>query len=350
MNTPARCLSAIAAALLAGCAGSPSMRPAALAPSEVTTVHTEYSAALVCLGGLVDASPRPPLLVHVAPIRDLTVPARYEERRLSRGGAWLVHTAIAKLGSDKVSSTLESPRRSDSRAFVLSGAWTQDDEVTSSQRGLLAGSTARLGLDIGLRGRIDHIAGDFASSHGPRVVHATAVGLSLSRRDGGAELSVDNGERKLAFGFSMVERDAPQQAQRRIVEAAVMAHVARHFQIDYAPCLQAGLGDPAAFMAQRQRVARGLDSEHIIEAQQALQRLGWLQGDADGRWGPASRRALSAFARAEGLPGVERLDPTVFALLMSKQASLGPAGEAGSEPLVGVSPQARLDPAPRAPD
>src|SRR5690606_22113112 len=109
---------------ITGCAGLPGSL-AALQPARVAPVVTEHSQALACLGQAIDRTGAARLTVFVADIADLTVPERFEGRRLSNGAGWWLHTAIGKLGTDRVVSTLEAHDRvaSTPNHLVLSGAW-----------------------------------------------------------------------------------------------------------------------------------------------------------------------------------------------------------------------------------
>jgi hypothetical protein len=317
MNKPTlRLLSiAFAGTLAAGCAGMPSLRVGGALPAPVSPVRTEHSAALECLGQLIDDSGRPPVTVYVDGIDDRTVPSRFRDRRLSKGGDWLIHTALAKVGSSRVVATMTAPAGDDARVLVLSGAWTQDDTLLRSRSGAAFGRKGDVGIDFGMRGRYDYIAADLVSSIAGRVTHAGAIGLALSERSTEAALIVDSGGEQARFGWSSGHRDGPQFAQRRIAEAAVLVHLAAHFGIAPAPCLEAGgtaadrwrdaLADYDAMSARDRHVA----------IQRGLVASGHLRGKVDGVWGGESRAALLAFQRDRGLPQRGAPNATIYALL-----------------------------------
>lgn len=231
---------------LAGCASSPVDRGPAGQPARVAPVTTEHSEALACLGQMIDRKRAPRLTVFVADIEDRTVPERFEGRRLSGGASWWLHTAIGKLGTDRVVSTLESPGKAVDTAnhLVLSGAWTQDDMKVGKLGGELAAIVSKLGIGFGASRSFDVIAGDFVSSRQGRVVHASAISVAVSSRNAGFNLQVEDGDREFELDFSRSAKEGPQFAQRRIAEAAVMVHIARAFDVDYRPCIEPG-GDPA---------------------------------------------------------------------------------------------------------
>ena len=293
---------ALATTLAAGCAAGPAPRTAQDAPMPVSQVRTEHSAALECLGALIDESGRAPITVYVDGIDDRTVPSRFRDRRLSKGGEWLAYTALAKLGTSRVVATLSAPASDDPGVLVLSGAWTQDDALLRSRSGAAFGRKGDVGIDFGINGRYDYIAADFVSSLAGRVTHAGAIGLALSERTSQAALIVDTGGEQARFGWSGGHRDGPQFAQRRIAEVAVLVHLAAHFDIAHGPCLEVGSEGAArwrdALAAYAAMDARG----RIVATQRALADAGYLQGKVDGAWGGESRSAMMRFQHALHLP------------------------------------------------
>ena len=90
-------LTAAVGALALGACSSIAPSPSAFqARAPITGITTDQSDGLVCLGRLIDAAPGGPVEVVAGSIRDRTVPRRFDERRLSKGGEWWVHTAVAK--------------------------------------------------------------------------------------------------------------------------------------------------------------------------------------------------------------------------------------------------------------
>jgi len=311
---------ALATTLGTGCASMPPPRAANAAPPPVTPVRTEHSAALACLGALIDESGRPPITVHVDGIDDRTVPSRFRERRLSKGGEWLVYTAPSKLGTSRVFATLDAPASDDRSVLVLSGAWTQDDALLRARSGAGFGRKGDVGVDFGMVGRYDYIAADLVSSIAGRVTHASAIGLALSERSTQAALIIDAGGEQARFGWSSGHRDGPQFAQRRIAEAAVLVHIGAHFGIAHGPCLAAGGED-----AQRWRDALAAHAalpprERVAAVQRGLQAAGYLRGKADGAWGSQSRTALLRFQRDHGLPQRGEPSAAMHALLAIRSA------------------------------
>lgn len=184
MKTPIPALGITAAALfgLGGCATLVNDQ-ASDYRSTVNPVMTEHSLALSCLGELIDRSGKPVLTVFVDDVPDTTVPRRFDERRLSSGGAWWLHTAIDRLGTRKVRSADADRSRPRGNHIVLEGAWTQDD-ANVGRGGADASGRRRTGtglfdLGFGFERRTDLIAGDFMSSRGGHVLHASAISVAV---------------------------------------------------------------------------------------------------------------------------------------------------------------------------
>lgn len=209
---------------------------------QIQDVQTDYSLGLSCLGQRIDRSDRPAVQVFVDPIRDQTVPGRFDERRLSSGGKWWFITALQKIDAKKIRVVTQDGSQADPRNpshLVLSGAWTQDDLEVGRQEGGFKAWIPQAVLDFGARRSYDVIAGDFVSSRGGQVTHAAAISVVVSSARAGMNLEVEDGERKFSLGFSQQRNEGPQFAQRRIAEAAVMVHMARAFGVDYRPCIDA---------------------------------------------------------------------------------------------------------------
>jgi hypothetical protein len=301
--------------LLAGCVSVPKAPSDVVAGAGVGYVVTEHSPALECFGALIDESGQPPLRVYVDHIADRTVPSRFRERRLSKGGEWLVHTALSKLRSRTVVATVDRAEARNPEVLVISGAWTQDDALVSGRSGALFGRSGDVGLDVGIRGRYDFIAADLLSTQGGVVRHASAIGLAVGEHDAGAALLIDSGGEKLRFGFSARQRDGAQHAQRRIAEAAVMVHLAQHFGIGYATCLGVGVAEPGRYREALADFEARSPRDRVIAMQRGLAEAGLLADPADGAWGPRSREALLRFQRAHRLPATGRPSPVAYALL-----------------------------------
>lgn len=317
------CLSVLA---LSACSTLEPTTRALTGSAEVTPVVTEHSFGLQCLGGLIDDAALEPIVIHVDRIRDRTIPARLNDRsRLSQAGEWLVVTAISKLETQRVRSTLEADARKLGQrpAFTITGAWTQDDELMRSSGGLgdLRWLTGRLRLE-GER-RFDYVAGDFVSSQNGVVNFSTAVGVFVGSQEVDARLLVDDGQESAQVGFEGLWADGPQLAQRRIAEAATLVHVSRYYGIDFRPCLESGWGDPAQFRRSLDAYASMRDTERNRRVQTLLSDLGFEAGTVDGSWGRNSSQALMSFQTQKGLPVTGVVSPVVYALLESQAARSG---------------------------
>lgn len=312
-------LSAIALAGLSACGSLDVIEPrdpGLNAKSEVTPVLTEHSFALQCLGSLVDESNVQPIVIEVDSIRDRTIPDRLNDlSRLSQASEWLVITAISKMETRRIRSTRDAEDSATRPAFVIDGAWTQDDELLRQSGGLgdLEWLTGRLRL--GADRRFDYIAGDFVTEVDGVIEFSTAIGVFVGADDIEARLLVDDGVNSASVGFDARWADGPQLAQRRIAEAATLIHVARFFEIDYRPCLESGLGDPARYRASLQRFDSMSAHDRQRAAQSALAELGYNPGRIDGAWGDQSRGALMAFQAERGIPVTGELSSSVFALV-----------------------------------
>ena len=312
-------LSAFAFASLSACSTLDLVEPrdpGLSAKSEVTPVLTEHSFALQCLGSLIEDSPIQPIVVEVDSIRDRTIPNRLNDvSRLSQASEWLVITAISKMETGRVRSTRDAEGSPVTPAFTIDGAWTQDDELLRQSGGLgnLEWLTGRLRL--GADRRFDYIAGDFVTEVDGVIEFATAIGVFVGSDEVDARLLVDDGVNSASIGFDARWADGPQLAQRRIAEAATLIHVARFFDIDYRPCLESGLGDPALYRESLRRFETMGLQDRKRAAQAALSELGYNPGRIDGAWGDQSRGALMAFQIARGIPVTGELSPSVFALV-----------------------------------
>jgi hypothetical protein len=285
--------------------------------SPVSPVLTEHTPGLRCLGGLIEASGRGRVFVLVHDIEDTTVPRFNEDRRLSLGGSYVLQTALSRLETDQVVGVMnEGAARGP--LLALSGAWTQDDQFVS-QGGVGVGVSVGDGsARLGGRTSYDFIAGDFISSQNGQVRLSTAVGVALSRRGNEALLVVDDGEDRAEIGLDRRLVQGAQMAQRRILEAVTLVHLADYFGIDYRPCLEIAAQTPDAFISAITMYERSGERERNRMVQQELQRLGHLTETPDGLWGPVSRRALSDYQALERLPITGAHNAVVFALMASQ--------------------------------
>jgi hypothetical protein len=280
----------------------------------VSPVLTEHSTSLKCLGGLIEQSPQAPVSVVVHEIEDTTVPRYNEERRLSKGGDFVLHTAISRLETAKARGVLDM-EAAGSRVVALGGAWTQDD-VYVTQRGVsLREKSGNFSTKLGARTGYDFIAGDFTSSINGRVLLSTAVGVALARKGNEALLVVDDGSGGAEIGLDSRTVQGPQMAQRRILEAVALVHLAHFFKIDYRPCLETAAGAPTAFTASLSTYQSFDAGARHRAIQMELQRLGHFGGTPSTRWDPAARKALSAWQATHQLPITGQPSATLYALL-----------------------------------
>lgn len=283
----------------------------------VSPVLTEHSAGLRCLGGLIDQSGAAPVSVIVRDIDDTTVPLLNEDRRLSMGGAFVLQTALSRLETNKVQGVLDAARAGP-RALTLSGAWTQDDLFTKEGGLGVRVRSGQVRAGIGRRASFDFIAGDFASSVNGRVRLSTAVGVALPRRGNEAFLVIDDGDDGAEIGLDKRRVQGAQMAQRRVLEAVALVHIAEYFQIDYRPCLEASRTSPAAFSDAIRRYGRMSRSEQNDAVRAELARLGYqTSSSSPGGWDQGASAALGAFQSARRLPSTGRHSPILFALLAS---------------------------------
>ena len=322
-------LSLLSAAALSACATLEGPTSPPLGRGEVAPVNTEHSFGLKCLGQLIEDTNRPPLIVHIDRIRDRTIPVRLnDESRLSQAGEWLFHTAIAKMETPQVRSSL-STSNADKRTpgrLILSGAWTQDDELLRRQDGDLDGAVGRFRFGVDRRQSFDYIAGDFTSSTGEDevVTFATAIGVMLSSGDMGARLLAEFSGDVIDLEFEKRWADGPQMAQRRIAEAATLVHVARHFDVDYRPCLETGWSSASAYRRSLDAYAAMSGGERNKNVQSYLSALGYDAGVADGVWGAKSARALMGYQADKNLPVTGRHSAVIFALIVSDAQAAPP--------------------------
>ena len=242
--------------------------------------------------------PSRPVVVHVDRIRDRTIPNRLtRESRLSQAGEWLIHTAIAKMETERVRSTLSDSRKASGQSdrLAISGAWTQDDELMRQNLG--DGEVGSMSFMFGLGGsrRSDYIAGDFTSSVNDVVTFASAVGVMVGSGDVDAHLFVENSGEFLDISFERRWADGPQISQRRIAEAAILVHIAKYYELDYKPCLESGWSGPAQYEASVNRYRKATKQTQNIMTQTLLNDLGYDAGNPDGVWDERSTRAMSSY-------------------------------------------------------
>lgn len=316
------CMAAVST-LAGGCATSEPASDMLRNAEAVTPVLTEHSAGLKCLGALIDQSRARPVDIVINDIDDTTVPLLNEERRLSMGGQYVLRTALSRMESPRVNGVVNASRAGP-RVLEFTGAWTQDDQFTRDT-GLSV--RARLGKYFGAlggRNAYDFIAGDFASSVDGRVLLSTAVGVVLSRKGRSALLVIDDGGDRSEIGLDRSNVDGAQMAQRRILEAVALVHVADYFNIDYRPCLQASFATPDAFVSALGRYSSEPARARAGLVQQELSRLGYLAPAPDGQWGPVSRSALMSFQARMNLPPTGAPSGVMYAFLATTENEAKP--------------------------
>ena len=296
------------------------------ARAPISAIDTDQTAGLRCLGRLIEASPRGPVEVVIGSIRDRTTPPEFRDRRLSRGGEWWVHTAIANLGTTKVrssepGSTSGSTSGSGGRQLHFEGAWTQDDRVGLEGDAEFAAVIGSVAFSLFGEVEYDLIVGDFTTVRNGRVTYASAVGAVISAGSGDSEFFIRDGRDSYAFDIGAGVTEGPQMAQRQITEAAVAAHLAAYYDVDLRSCLvvrgaerrTAAVGTtasptaaPTAGLTGNERYAELSPRQRHLGLQQALKTLGHYQGRIDGIWGPQSAAALQRFAQQAQLPASDR--------------------------------------------
>jgi len=305
--------------LMTACSTFETPHAPAYGRTATTPVMTEHSLGLRCLGALIDQSPAPGVIVHVERIRDRTIPSRLnDESRLSQAGEWLIHTAIAKMESTKVRSTLKTSKSSDPGHILISGAWTQDDELVRRKTGDVDGQIGRFRFGIDADRSFDYVAGDFTTSNRGIVTFASAVGVMLASGDVGARLLVEDGNDSVDVSFDNRWADGPQFAQRRIAEAVTLIHLSRHYRIDYRPCLEAGWAGPSFFADAYDAFVAAKKNQQNRLIQEGLTTLGYDAGPVDGVWGAKSASALARYQSEHGLPITGRTSPVIYGLIAAK--------------------------------
>jgi Putative peptidoglycan binding domain len=311
---------ALACSMVASCGSLPMPDIPLMGSSETTPVVTEHSHALQCLGALIDGGKLPAVLIEVDEIRDRTVPERLSRpSRLSQAGEWLVVTAISKLETVRVRSALEDDaKKARSKPdFRLSGAWTQDDELLRQSAGLLDLGWLTGALNLGGDRNFDYVAGDFASVRDGVVQYSTAIGVLVGANGVDAQLLVEDGVNQARIGFKSRWADGPQMAQRRIAEAATLIHVARHYKIDFLPCLESGWADPDGFRRDMQRYTDAAEGDRHRLIKEDLRLLGYQPGSSDATWDSTAARALAAYQSDNGIPLTGKHSPAVYGIIRS---------------------------------
>lgn len=309
--------------VMTGCSSLTPNQHASSYATSVKPVMTEYSQALSCVGGLIDKSRAAPLSVYVRDIKDDTVPSRHRDRRLSKGGAWWFHTAIDKMQSRRVTSLVKLPpqsQRGKMNLLILGGAWTQDDIKVGSSGSSLGLKNLGGGMFDNLgwfrKTQASVIAGDFVSMKNNQVTHASAISLALNSSDNSYKLRIDDGSRRLDLGLAGEVNEGPQFAQRRIVEAAALVHLARAFKVDYRPCVEQQWSNPAYYQKQIRAYMAASKKGQNKRMQKALLAAGYYTGQIDGLWGAQSERSLNRFMLRQGMVASGKPSAHTYGLLI----------------------------------
>ena len=211
--------------------------------AEVTTIETPNTSVLSCLGDMIDASPQNPVYINVHRLRDETIPEYFRERGLTNGGMWLATTAISRLNTDKVVAVLARYSNDDLLPDDITrvdfrGAFTQFDRLGVTGSANVRATFRKFGFDFGLSEEYELITGDFTTSINGRVLNSTAVGIIVLTNSGAGTLLWNDGGKSGRVQLRGRMREGRQNAQRHIIEAATVLHIASYFGLDYKECLE----------------------------------------------------------------------------------------------------------------
>ncbi|MEM7222556.1 MAG: peptidoglycan-binding domain-containing protein [Pseudomonadota bacterium] len=324
----------LAICLTAGCTVVDPGVEAFQASAAVSSIRTQHSVALQCLGRLIEADSARALDIYVEAIPDRTVPRFFRQRGLSRGGAWWIRTAVKRLETNRIRVLIEtdtSPmqRRPGTDLLVFSGAWTQLDR-RGADRGLaIEVSVGDAAFAIGGDQAFDLIAGDFTTSIDGVVIHASGVGVVVRTSTGEADLLIDDGKYAGAISLNGANVEGTQMAQRQVTEAAVMIHIADYYQLDYRSCLETAWSTPHASKDAVDQFRQMDPAAQARAFQVLLSELGFYKAAVDGIWGQQSREALMAFESEKSLPLSGIPSATLFVALSraTGKAPIGPEPE-----------------------
>ncbi len=210
--------------------------------AEVAMIKTPHTSVLSCLGEMIDASSYNPVFVNVHRLRDETIPEDFEDRGLTGGGMWLAATAITRLNTDKVVAILarfsdEDKLPDNITKIDFRGAFTQFDRLGVTGDANIEAVFRRFGFDLGGSEDYELVTGDFTTSINGRVLNSTAIGVVVLTNSRDGALFWDDGDESVAISLNGRVREGRQNAQRHIIEAATVLHIASYFNIDYKKCL-----------------------------------------------------------------------------------------------------------------
>lgn len=209
----------------------------------VNVIETPHTNVLSCVGEMIDKGPYSPVLVNVHRVRDETVPEDFEDRGLTGGGMWLATTAISRMNTDKVVAVLARYSEpdllpDDMNQIDLRGAFTQFDRLGVTGDLALQTVFRKFGFDLGGSEDYELVTGDFTTSINGRVLNSTAIGMIVLTTSRDGAVFWDDGDESVAISLNGRVREGRQNAQRHIIEAATVLHIASYYNLDYKSCLK----------------------------------------------------------------------------------------------------------------
>ncbi len=220
--------------------------------AEVAVIETPHTTVLSCLGKMIDATSHSPVFINVHRMRDETIPEDFEDRGLTGGGMWLATTAITRLNTDKVVAVLA--RYSDPEQLPdnitkidFRGAFTQFDRLGVTADANIEAVFRKFGFDLGGSEDFELVTGDFTTSINGRVLNSTAIGVVVLTNSRDGALFWDDGDESVAISLNGRIREGRQNAQRHIIEAATVLHVASYYDLNYKQCLESDERYAASF-------------------------------------------------------------------------------------------------------
>ena len=211
--------------------------------NEVVAIETPHTSVLSCLGDMIDKGSHSPVFLNVHKMRDETVPDDFRVRGLTGGGMWLATTAITRLNTKKVVAVLarySDPKRLPGNVTKVDfrGAFTQYDRLGLSSDESVRAAFGKFGFNLGGSKTYELVTGDFTTSINGRVLNATAIGIIVLNNSRNGALFWNDGDESVSVSLRGRVREGRQNAQRHIIEAATVLHVASYFDLDYKKCFQ----------------------------------------------------------------------------------------------------------------
>ena len=211
--------------------------------NEVVAIETPHTSVLSCLGTMIDEGSHSPVFLNVHKMRDETVPEDFRVRGLTGGGMWLATTAITRLNTEKVVAVLarySDPKRLPNNVTKVDfrGAFTQYDRLGLSSDESVRAAFGKFGFNLGGSQTYELVTGDFTTSINGRVLNSTAIDIVVLNNSRNGALFWNDGDESVSISLRDRVREGRQNAQRHIIEAATVLHVASYFDIDYKKCFQ----------------------------------------------------------------------------------------------------------------